>query len=653
MRKSHIAMFGLCILLVFTASFPFARSDASSLENDLVLDFSQTQFSFIDPLESWFIFKFGATNVGTKTLMVHFEQYCVEYPLHLPVQAPQGDVLLAPGESMWFKLVFQSGSLGYDPNVPQTINRTFCLKFFDNNHNYEDPGNMFSVNKTVQIQVVDHAPSYAGSVIIQGITMDEEGHPLPGVAIEIGTYGASVHTMSDATGHFSYSIAQSPIYFLIAQKGGYKTKTVDIDGDNVQPSYTVTLVRESSPISVTASLMRSFTGKIGFWRCVATADESKLLLVNGMENWEDESIKNQSKLYLLDTKTGEIIWTHNMGWESWSADITDDGKYVVFGTKLEGFQTGPPGFVNYIRLLNGTDGSTIWEKKITTANFPNSTEGEFFTRAVKFSHNGNYILVPIHRQYAYLLNRADGSIKWVAWVGSEVREVIFTKDDQYVYVPSSSGYLYKFRTADGSQIWRQWIGCWPYVNGFDISPNEAYIAAATKAGYFVLLNTLDGSIRFTTDVHNGFATCRFSPDSSKVLVGGGLLTMFDLNGNVLWRCYEDFTDMRFSADGKLIFTTNGGVLDCNGTKLYDILPGGARSTHVGWVNSNATRYVFAIQDTRSVEAVNIIEVYNLDVNVSMIPELTAKSLFLLMLVLFLAMVVFKKSCSECLSRLVE
>ncbi|MEM3378218.1 MAG: hypothetical protein QW674_04650 [Candidatus Bathyarchaeia archaeon] len=112
MRKSHIAMFGLCILLVFTASFPSVRSDASSLENDLVLDFSQTQFSFIDPMESWFIFKFGATNIGTKTLMVHFEQYCVEYPLHLPTQAPQGDALLAPGESTWFKLVFQSGSFG-------------------------------------------------------------------------------------------------------------------------------------------------------------------------------------------------------------------------------------------------------------------------------------------------------------------------------------------------------------------------------------------------------------------------------------------------------------------------------------------------------------------------------------------------------------
>ncbi|MCW4045552.1 MAG: hypothetical protein NWE94_08570 [Candidatus Bathyarchaeota archaeon] len=89
--------------------------------------------------------------------------------------------------------------------------------------------------------------------------------------------------------------------------------------------------------------------------------------------------------------------------------------------------------------------------------------------------------------------------------------------------------------------------------------------------------------------------------------------MFDLDGNVLWRCYEDFTDIRFSGDGKTIFVANGAVLDINGTKLYDIMPSEGRSTKVGWINSNATRYIFAIQDTRSTAAVNIIEVYNVNI----------------------------------------
>lgn len=103
-----------------------------------------------------------------------------------------------------------------------------------------------------------------------------------------------------------------------------------------------------------------------------------------MENWEDESLKNQSKLYLLDTSTDEILWTHDMGWESWSADITDDGRYVVFGTHSYPGQTG---FTHYIRLLNGIDGSMIWTKEFTPENFPGTRAGFCdCSNAVKFKH---------------------------------------------------------------------------------------------------------------------------------------------------------------------------------------------------------------------------------------------------------------------------
>jgi hypothetical protein len=128
------------------------------------------------------------------------------------------------------------------------------------------------------------------------------------------------------------------------------------------------------------------------------------------------------------------------------------------------------------------------------------------------------------------------------------------------------------------------------------------------------------------------ATCRFSADSTKVLVGGNLLTMFDLNGNVLWRCYQEGKDMQFSGDGKLVFTSNGGVYDCNGTFLYDILPGADRSSKVGWINSDATRYIFARQDTNSIEPVNVIEVYSIETTTETIPEFQGWTTILLMLV---------------------
>lgn len=593
-----------------TKIYALSPPGSNSLQEDLVLDFSETQISFIDPMEAWAIFKLKATNTGTKNLLVHFSHYC-EFPGNVPVGSPQGDTPLAPGESMWFKIIPGGDHCNYDQNTPQTINRTIYMTFGDHNNNWVAPeDNSFSLNKTIQIKVVNRT-TLAGDVVIQGRIVDEEGNSIPYVDIDLGGYGAKAPIASNATGHFSYSIAESPVYFLIAHKEGYHTTSLEINGSDIQSFYTITLSQDPSPISVTATLINSMEGQIGFWKCSTTEDESKLLLANGMENWEDPNLKSQSKIYLLDTFSGEIIWSHNMDWESWSSDITDDGQYAVFGTRLNEFETGPPGFKNHVRLLNGATGAKIWEKNITAENFPNTTSG-FCTAGVKFSHNGDYILIHVEHNYIYLLDRSDGSILWHKWVSQNVREIIFTQDDQYVYVSCGSGWLYKLRVSNGSEVWKQWAGCWAYVNGFDISPNEEYIAVGSKAAYLTVINTLDGSVRFTKDIHGGTATCRFSPDGTKIVAGGDILTMFDLNGNVLWRYYHMAEDIRFSSDGKLIFIGNGGVFDDQGTLLYDIFPEEDRSTKVGWINSNATRYVFAIQDTRTTEEINIIEVYNIE-----------------------------------------
>ena len=56
--------------------------------------------------------------------------------------------------------------------------------------------------------------------------------------------------------------------------------------------------------------------------------------------------------------------------------------------------------------------------------------------------------------------------------------------------------------------------------------------------------------------------------------------------------------------------------------LYDILPGWDRSTKIGWINSNATRYIFAIQDTCTVEEINIIEVYRIEASLNIPQDIT-------------------------------
>jgi outer membrane protein assembly factor BamB len=586
-----------------------AQTSSASPENDLVLDFSETQFRFVYPMDGyWLVFKFRGTNRGTTDLLVFMDQAESESPgVRIHFTTPQGTTPLAPGESMWFKVMFTPAEELRTPRG--RYNFTFKLRFAVNGpdfggHRYE--------NKTVQIEVVD-CSTLAGSVTIRGTVVDEEGHPIPDAPIWLGGLGPVVDLRSDRDGHFSRSLAESEVYFLTVQKMGYRTTTLEIDGRNVKDSYTVTLVKETSPISVSFSMINVVRGNIGFWRCATTADESKLLLVNCMENWEDLSLMSSSKLYLLDTRSGEVLWTQAMGWQSGSADITDDGKFVVFGTLP--FFGHPQLFIQYMRLLNGTDGHVIWERTFTPENFPGTSTSETspaYSNGLKFSHNGEFIFVPVDHEYCYLLSRLDGSIIWRKWVGQNIREVLFTRDDRYVYVPSGSGWLYKLRVDDGTEVWKQWIGCWAFVNGFDLSSDEKNIAVGTKGGGVSVINAEDGSLRFSVDTRNMAAHCRFSPDGTKVVVAAEATMMFDLDGNLIWRNPGGAPDVRFSGDGRLIFAGNGAIFDAYGTLLLDILPGMDRDSHVGWINSDATRFIFAVRDTPTSEN-NIVEVYQITV----------------------------------------
>ncbi|PVX25216.1 MAG: hypothetical protein CW691_05280, partial [Candidatus Bathyarchaeum sp.] len=217
----------LCFALFMCTINQTVKAQSSSLEDDLVLDFSETQFSFNDPMDMWFIFKFKATNTGTNNLRIQYFKYCTANPGRVPVGSPQAATPLAPGESMWFKILLTEQECAYEPNTIQTINRTVYLEFFDENTNWEDPNNRFSVTKDIQIDVFNRI-TLEGPVNIQGVTLDEYGTPIPNVELDIGGYGGKVPIRSDDNGQFSYSVIESPTYFLIAQKEGYNGAYMEI-----------------------------------------------------------------------------------------------------------------------------------------------------------------------------------------------------------------------------------------------------------------------------------------------------------------------------------------------------------------------------------------------------------------------------------------
>ena len=74
------------------------------------------------------------------------------------------------------------------------------------------------------------------------------------------------------------------------------------------------------------------------------------------------------------------------------------------------------------------------------------------------------------------------------------------------------------------------------------------------------------------------------------------------------------TDIRFSGDSSLIFVGSGQVFNTYGTLLHEIGNNQQRYT-VGWLNSNATRFIWAVRDTPASEN-NIIEVYKIETNLT-------------------------------------
>jgi len=562
-----------------------ARADFAS---DFRLDFSQTQTSYTIPIDApnnGPQFKFKGTNQGRITYRPHLN--AASSGRSLLIQ-PQGDPDVAPGQAIWFKVLVEGSRVGRPFNPGGTYTLPVQVSISDNLH---PGGTQISRSVNITVRVLDQ--NMSGPVHLSGQVRQSGDGGLSGADVYLGTCCGQTRTRSGASGSFSFNVAQASSYWLSAHKNAYRSAYRRLSGAGAGSLHQLDLRPERWTVQTTP-LTRLY-GQIGFWRSAASADESKLLLCNGMENWPNPSLKRSSKLYLYNLARGTQLWSHNMGWESWSCDLTDDGAWAVFATDLAG-SGGPQSFV---RLLDGQTGRTIWTKPCTDAEFPGSTGPQVYSRGVKFSHSGNAILVGVEQEYVYLLNRADGSVRWRRRVSQNVREIIFSRDDRFVYVPAGSGWLHKLRVSDGGEVWRKWIGSWAYLNGFNLSPDGRWLAVGTKSGDLTVLNATSGAIRFRKEYQGLGVCCRFSPDSQSLIVSGSHcgLYLLDLNGNVRWMYYACAHDVRFGPGGRWLAANirRGAFFDAQGT-LLSSLSSQDSSSLVGWMNSTGTRYVLAMKD---------------------------------------------------------
>jgi outer membrane protein assembly factor BamB len=566
--------------------------------NGLSLDFSETRFRFnlpVDGPRQGPQLYFKASNEGSETLTVMVSAACngVADDTRMAGQTPHTEV--RPAETVFFGPTLLDGFCGNryteGANFNQKLDVTLTAR---------SPGGPVEVTASMSVAVTMGSEfELRGDTPVTIVVSDEQGRPLA-ADVTIGTDFVFTQMRAEPdTGAVTFYVPGQQGYWVRAESPGHRPGFIELDAGHVSGAHNLVLAPEGE-WHVESRLVKTISWPTGFFKVSATKDGSRLLMANGMENWPSPSLEQQSQLLLLDTDTGEIVWSHPFTGQAWSSAISEDGKLAALVNSPVPGSTSD--FRGFLRLLDGQTGTVIWTRYLDEL-FPDCTVRPSYSQGVQFSHDGSKLFVGMDScQSSFLLEAPGGSVLWKADVSLHPRESIFTADDSYLYVAPTDGWARKLSVADGSEVWRQFVGSFAFTNGLDLSSDENSLCTGTKGGELSVLDTADGTLRFQRLYPTWVVTCRFSPDGSKVVVGGSAGThLFDLEGNELWHYPFGGADMRFSQDGRwLVVTTQNTpiVMSIDGSelgRLFRIEPGptGSQGTQAGWLSPGGDRYVYA------------------------------------------------------------
>ena len=592
-----IKSFGICLMFVIIL-FCFVPSSCKGqkipLSTQLEIEFGEVPTPF-HPLDTGVKHRIKVKNIGNDDLVIALEFSEVKAGLE-PWIFPQTHILcLSPGEEEWTMAMIFADPNRVSPTELEPgehnylVNYTF-VNFFDKN-------DYVTFMQEFTFIVLDEQ-NMTGDFKIEGKVVDKEGKGIRNASVRLfaGLWSNEIKTKSD--GSFSFSVPSHHNWWILASKEGYKSayKFNLSEGNHTLTLLPLTKIPEYK-------ILKQIRTDIGFWKAATTSDTSHILLTQGMENWVNEKLREQSKL-MLYTFDGEKIWEHPMGGDAWAADLSQDGKYAAYATLNE----HELHLFDKIALLDGQTGDLIWEKDVSLENFPSKSPTAPFLiiRELQISHNNAYIGIGMGNGDFYLLDRETGDILWSYFTEGDVRRIIFSGDDSFVYV-GADGKLHKFNTSDGTLKWKTRIWSWPYTYGLDLSPDETLIAVAVKSGDILVIRTDDGSILWEYDM--GIAGGRwvdFSPDGTMLAVGSGspsATTIFRVSdGTPLWRTEVSGAGM-YTHDGSHIVLADGigKIYTWDGTLVAELDPG-FDSDYGYWkvahINHDESRIVFAARDMR-------------------------------------------------------
>lgn len=295
-----------------------------------------------------------------------------------------------------------------------------------------------------------------------------------------------------------------PGYMLVVQKKGYETY---VHNEYVYPQH-------GSPITLNPSLTplenpvdyelkwETSLSSPGVWGIAVTDAWDRFAVAMGKHPDPDDPEALPTSIPFIDNE-GNILWSNSLDDQSWAIDVASDGSYIACATHANGD--------NYCYLWD-SGGNEVWKKNITSQ----STD-------INFSPDNQYIATgPSEGGNSFVLyNTLTGAEEWSYDTGRQrVRQTAFTEDGQYVLIGPP---LHLF-TLSGQLVWRR---------------NE--------------------------DTGLPYIICP-SSDRSRIAIPdkGGCLSMFDGDGNLMWRKEHRVTTYGgMSADGSVVVVlSHNGNLYC-------------------------------------------------------------------------------------------
>ena len=296
----------------------------------------------------------------------------------------------------------------------------------------------------------------------------------------------------------------------------------------------------------------------GFWRGAVSESEGTFVAFPGQENWKaavtaaDARARRAAARIYKYKFDGTKLWEHAPGWETWGGDMTPDGRFVAYALNPTATSFYTP-TENKLVLLDGATGAVLWTKSAPPAD--SAVGQKLDALEVALSPDGRWIAVgSVGSGTVTLVDRATGNFIWTVPGASapsfgQVRKLRFSADAQFIFCGSGDSQLRKLRVSDGAVVWKTLAGGWLSMNGLDLTPDGAWLAAGTKSLDAAVVRASDGVVLWQTETQ--FVDAVFAPDGRHLATAGG--QVFRVADGVLAGMTKTPALTRFTPDGRYVF----------------------------------------------------------------------------------------------------